>query len=185
MLSKILITLTVLSVLLVTLVTLALLVTTTPEVAQLQGIWGANEIVVGGDQQTVFMEGPDNWRATFEGNRVTILGPLSGVTQRREEILEGTYSAVWLKGKGEIDFTFGEGEWKGQVAKGLFKFEGDQLWLSVPGRMTYDPEPQDGKVQPGTTIEMLPVVPGGRPTSFEIRDGWSLFKMDRMNPTRD
>jgi uncharacterized protein (TIGR03067 family) len=174
MFPKILISLTALSVLLVTLVALSLLVTTTagdtlppgPEVAQLQGEWGANFIWLEGGQFGVFCAAPDNWKVIFKGNRVTVLGPGS---DRKELIFEGTYSAAWVEGVGEIDFTF-QGDEKGKTAKGIFKFEGNDLWLCVSGM---------GKVY------FYPGPPGERPTSFKPKGEQCLFVMERVKSPTD
>jgi uncharacterized protein (TIGR03067 family) len=186
MFSKILISLTALSVLLLTLVTLHLLVTATagdappsgsdvqehlavesPQVvAQLQGTWGANFIWLEGGQFGVACDAPDNWQVILKGNRVTVLGPKSG---RKELIFEGTFSAAWVKGVGEIDFTF-QGDEKGKTATGLFKFEGDELWLCVSGM---------GKVY------FYPSPPGERPTSFKPKGKQCLFVMRRVRSPTD
>jgi uncharacterized protein (TIGR03067 family) len=151
-----------------------------PEVASLQGAWGANHIVLGGSEPFLACDDPYLWRLYFKGNRLSFVYP--GDEKWTDE---GTFTAAWLKGAGELDFTFEKGQWKGKTAKGLFKFEGDKLWLSIPGRMVYDPEPKNAKDLPGTTIQLVPVVPGDRPTSFAKRDGWSLFVVERMKPTSD
>jgi uncharacterized protein (TIGR03067 family) len=157
-----------------------------PEVAALQGGWGANSIVLGGSEPMLACDDPYLWRLYFKGNRLSFVYP--GDEKWTDE---GTFTAAWLKGAGELDFTFTKGKWKEKTAKGLFKFEGDKLWLSVPGKVTYIPNDDNkpggvgDEIQVKGTFHFQPVVPGDRPTSFAKKDGWSLFVVERMKPARD